>query len=293
MELEKLREENARLRRERDQLRGTVDAFREQSSKESAEAIVEDVVRGIVDHIAESGQVAILRRANEELKEKYDAMAREVLVLENLVGKLQSNAAEASAASNAAVEEEVIDIILDDDDSSSIASFTLKADVFEHGNGESADYPKTPLTPGSQTAWGRFKKRIRGGLGLSASSSAKKSTPRSSATVLQQKYLSAAQDLDRETMLDCADDGVLVSCTDFDGTNAVHKVLLSRRDDALVEDDILAMICWLNEELGVGVNEKTRDGRTALHYACRKGRLLVSQWLEERGAEMDAETDYG
>ena len=156
MELEKLREENARLRRERDQLRGTVDAFREQSSKESAEAIVEDVVRGIVDHIAESGQVAILRRANEELKEKYDAMAREVLVLENLVGKLQSNAAEASAASNAAVEEEVIDIILDDDDSSSIASFTLKADVFEQGNGESADYPKT-LTPGSQTAWGRFK----------------------------------------------------------------------------------------------------------------------------------------
>ena len=70
-------------------------------------------------------------------------------------------------------------------------------------------------------------------------------------------------------------------------------MLLSRRDDALVEDDILAMICWLNEELGVGVNEKTRDGRTALHYACLKRRLLVSQWLEERGAEMDARDRFG
>ena len=70
-------------------------------------------------------------------------------------------------------------------------------------------------------------------------------------------------------MLDCADEGVQASCTDFDGSNAIHKVLLTRRDDAMVEDDILAMICWLNEDLGVSVNEKTRDGRTAVHYAAK------------------------
>ena len=85
-----------------------------------------------MDAVADSGEVAILRKANEELKEKYDAMEREVSVLENLVGKLQANAADATRvrASSEGVEEEIIDIILNEDDSSSVASFTLKPDVF-------------------------------------------------------------------------------------------------------------------------------------------------------------------
>ena len=278
MELDEAKKKIKELESTTERLKDELRVARAPPAPLSPRSIVTNVLDEAVKRVSETDQVDSLRKENIDLKEKYEAMQREVSVLENLVCKLQMNAADSTATAPAidskVDEEDEIHVfgVDDNDDNSSTASFTLKADVFTPS-------PLAPRSPGSATVWGRFKKRIRG-LGITSSGSTPGST-----TVLQQRFLSAAQDLDRDTMLDCLDDGVRASCTDFDGSNAIHKVLLTRRDDAMAEGDMLAMVSWITDDLGVSLDLKTRDGRTAFHYGCRKGRVFVVEWLGERGAD--------
>ena len=55
---------------------------------------------------------------------------------------------------------------------------------------------------------------------------------------------------------------------------------------------LLAVVKWLTH-YGVPLNSLNRDGRSPIHYGCRKGRLEIVKWLQAQGLEITIADKFG